>query len=383
MKFKELSDEQKEKFVNAYYDNGKVKEMLAELGIQENHIKIYEQFPPEVLDDQCEYCGSNLVCKRFPRNHVVTEEEKGENTYCPECGHQPYVETCDCSYCNEKPERKKEKLQNAIKEFWGRAQKKVQMSDMTFRERIYLDTVLRFALDEDMKSTKPFAEIKIKIVPDKLYLEEIITSLVDSNILLVSTDSDIEAFDLSSDEFPQKFFYDRVRLTLNVEEEYANDYTSMMLSSPICYKQADAEDALEVWREIASYECIEYLCYQLQQFGFEYQIGQKTKMMFRSLLENFSTSQIYNIIAESVSDVLRDLYLGKCKKKIAGYTVISYIQEYCNGTSRLCRCVGEYGRDNDISQSEVSRYFFNKVLRIEHRGFYDCPNLKILLGEVE
>lgn len=77
------------------------------------------------------------------------------------------------------------------------------------------------------------------------------------------------------------------------------------------------------------------------------------------------------------------MYLGKCDKEAAGYTVISYIQEYCNGVYYLSRYVGKYGRDKDIPQSEISRYFFNKVLRIEHRGFYDCPNLKILLGDDE
>ena len=379
MYFKELTDEQQEKFIKEYYENGKVKDMLAELGVQENHIKICEQFRPEVLEQECEFCGTHLVRKRFPRNHLVSEEEKRKNTYCPNCNHNPFVDVCNCERCNEKPERKEEKLRNEIKAFWGQKPKKISMSKLSFRSRFYLDTICRFALTEDMMSTTPLSNIRKKIVPDKQYLYEIINDLIKNNILLVSEDSDLEAFVLSSDDFPRDFYYDKARYVLNVDEEYADEYASIVLSAPLYYSSDYAEEALEVWREISTYECIEYLRNELQLFGFEYQLGERTKMVFRSLLEVFSTAQVFAIIYDSISDVIRDLYLGKYKKREAGSTVLSYIKEFCNATERQKQNVGKYGCSREIPQSGISEYFFNKVLGLEYRGLYNSPNLEDLL----
>ena len=80
--------------------------------------------------------------------------------------------------------------------------------------------------------------------------------------------------------------------------------------NPSYYSADYADEALELWKEIAVAECIEYLQYQLDKVNFEFTPGEKTYKTFEIILNDFSVSQIYGIIWRSVADASK-LYLEK------------------------------------------------------------------------
>lgn len=98
--------------------------------------------------------------------------------------------------------------------------------------------------------------------------------------------------------------------------------------NPSYYSADYADEALELWKEIAVAECIEYLQYQLDKVNFEFTPGEKTYKTFEIILNDFSVSQIYGIIWRSVADASK-LYLEKgISKKHAANSVIGACERY-------------------------------------------------------
>ena len=51
------------------------------------------------------------------------------------------------------------------------------------------------------------------------------------------------------------------------------------------------EEALLIWKEIALQECLEYFDYQMNNVKFEYNVGDKTILSFKDILEEYSVSK--------------------------------------------------------------------------------------------
>ena len=133
------------------------------------------------------------------------------------------------------------------------------------------------------------------------------------------------------------------------------------------------DSALLLWRKIAVGECLEYLNYQLHRVGFDFTPGEKTYKIFEILLNDFSVSQIYGIIWKAVADASK-LYLERSiTKKHAANSVIGG----CERLGARAKVNGwnmtEYSRIKDLPQSELSAFFFNRVLGIGDMGFKVPP----------
>ena len=139
--------------------------------------------------------------------------------------------------------------------------------------------------------------------------------------------------------------------------------------SPTYYAPEVADAALSLWRQIAIAECIEYLEYRLDKVGFNFAAGDKTYKTFDILLNDFSVSQIYGIIWRAVAEASK-LYLEKgLTKRHAANSVIGSCQRYAERAKINGWNLTEYNRPQDLPQSELSAFFFNRVLGIGDMGF--------------
>ena len=145
--------------------------------------------------------------------------------------------------------------------------------------------------------------------------------------------------------------------------------------NPSYYSADYADEALELWKEIAVAECIEYLQYQLDKVNFEFTPGEKTYKTFEIILNDFSVSQIYGIIWRSVADASK-LYLEKgISKKHAANSVIGACERYAERAKINGWDLTQYNRIKDIPQSTLSLFYFNRVLRIGDMGFRVPPTI--------
>ena len=285
------------------------------------------------------------------------------------------------------------------------------MWDLPFRAKVFLGVLLRTSCAEDMKTILPTSDSHEDIVPDGgNLLWEITNSLsVEYKAIVPSPDAPIKAFVLDDKGFPKHYYPVYMKYNLNLESSYSDYNLYLYLTSPTYYSEKDVQAAVKLWIEIASYECLAYLKNQLDEMGFGFKTGKKTQAIFRALLKDYSVSQIFMIIWMSVSSVARSIMKAvyndldnlkieqkkgetskkhslKLEEQLNGYKetvkkhkenvgeyVISYCRDCSNYSEKEKKRIGHIDKE-ELPQSEISEFFFNQVIGIGEKGFYNVPN---------
>ena len=208
--------------------------------------------------------------------------------------------------------------------------------------------------------------------PLPLFSERIYKELIQNNIIVVSAESRLDAFDMDSKYFPQKYDIEKVCYKLNIAQAENTLWGARQFLHIKCRK--DDLEITQLWNEIAVGECISYLQYRLKKVGFQFQPGNKTKEVFRQLLKNFSVSQIYYIIWCKVSDASRWFLEGGVSKPRAASSVIGACQRYGETARFYERELPQYHRPSDCPRSVLTRFFYYDVLKLGYQADYICPD---------
>lgn len=225
-----------------------------------------------------------------------------------------------------------------------------------------------------MKNIGPLNLAEKKLAPTEKLIKEILDELIEKNIIVVSPESDFEAFVDSDDngEFPYRYYIYKVKYILNIDfEDYYFEGISFILN-PNQLLEHEKEEALSIWKRIALEECLEYLDYQMKSVKFNFNVGEKTVMTFKDILEDFSVSQIYGIIYKSIANATKYYQESNISRKQAANSVISGCQRYYEKAVIEKWDLTKYWRIRDLPQSAISEFLFNKVLKIGNLGF-DMP----------
>lgn len=232
----------------------------------------------------------------------------------------------------------------------------------------------RALLDENLSEIHPVANSPVKIAPTKKMLDILYKDLTHNSALVVSPNSPLEAFSMEEgDEFPYTYYICAVKYVLNLEMPPNKIDLINQILNPDYYSEIYRQDAYDLWLEIAIEECIEYLLFQLEAVGFDgFNPGDKTYLTIKTLLNDFSTSQIYGIIWKSVADASK-LYLEKgISRNHAANSVIGACQRLGERAVLNNWQMTRYSRTKQVPQSTLSEFYFNKVVNIGSMGF-DIP----------
>ncbi|MCL2774242.1 MAG: tetratricopeptide repeat protein [Oscillospiraceae bacterium] len=262
-----------------------------------------------------------------------------------------------------------------IEEAYSKKQPSVEFENLPFKIKVYLGTICRELLKENLYEIKPQIEEQNPIAPTNKLLRIIYNDVIYNNAIVVSPRSPLEAFSQDEkDNFPNTYYTYKVIYNLNVSLLPNKQELIDKILNPKYYSDDVCEEAYELWKEIAVEECLEYLLYQLRSVGFnDFNPGDKTNIVIQTLLENFSVAQIYGIIWKSVADASK-LYLEKnLSKSHAANTVINSCQRLGERAILNKWDMTQYGRIKDLPQSVLSQFFFNKVIRIGDMGFNTPP----------
>lgn len=370
-----LSDEEIETLMECYYNGVPAKVLVVEYQIKTNPSKLYKAFPPEKFPNyKCEYCGSLLVATR-PCKSMVTVSSLESRLYCPRCGHKPYL-PCDCDGCKQAAEKQKEERIKNIQKNFGEAEEPVFFYNLPFQSKVYLGALCRAYLRENLYEVAPVKEkSNVILAPSEALRSDIYNSLIHSKIISPSPLSPIEAFAFDDNNWPGEFYTYRVVYNLNLLFPATKQDLLVDVLNPSYYAIENQEEALELWKMIAMAECIEYLQYSLEKIGFEFSPGKKTYATFEILLEDFSVSQIYGIIWRAVADASKMYLERKMPKKHAANSVIGACERYAERAKIGNWELTKYKRPRDLPQSELSRFFFYRVIKIGDEGFNSHPHV--------
>ncbi|WP_302569859.1 hypothetical protein [uncultured Clostridium sp.] len=385
-KLRHLTMLQIESLMNKYYNGVKASDIIKEYNIDTTSSKLYTLFPPIICEDIiCPVCNEPMYKERDSKSSYSWNKKK---PFCAICGHTDEI-ICKCNYCiaeREKvrklnEERKVRILQEKrekIKKVYDLNIVPVNYSELNFREKVFLGALLRTSLSEDMEVILPLNDAERELAPTIGYIKEILSYLIGRGVISVDSNSSIDAFLDSNEEkdieFPNVYYITMVKYRINIvgDEDIKNILSKII--NPKSFSDADKEDALNIWKEIALEECIEYFEYQMKSVRFDFNIGEKTIAIFKDLLENFSVSQIYGIIYKSVANATKYYQESSVSKKQAANSVIGGCQRYAERAMINNWELAKYSRIKELPQSMISEFFFDRVIGVGSLGFNMPPS---------
>lgn len=388
-KLQHLDEKSRLKLMDAYYSGEKTPTELIELyNIDTTPSNLFRLFPKAKTGDICKYCNGDMYIKRPSK----TNYKRNNNIpFCPSCGHKEAVD-CNCEGCSAKREteliererKRKEDLAKKIelihKVYNLSDIDNCMMNQLTFLDKLYLSSLCRAVLDEDGRTTIPLDESNYVIAPYSA-VYDILKHLYNNIIILVNPNSDINAFK-NNEEFPRIFYLDRVSFYINIKYDIEKVKTIREILNPIIDLNENIYEAYEIWREIALYECLDYLIFQMKKVGFNFKIGDKTIAVTKELLDSFSVSQIYSIIYNSVTNATRYYQEGNVSKKQAANSVITRCKSF--GEKALMKGweLNKYKRPTELPQSTLSEVLFNNIYKIGNQCIDEVPSIDILKNSI-
>lgn len=384
-KLRHLTMLQIESLMNKYYNGVKASDIIKEYNIDTTSSKLYTLFPPIICEDIiCPVCNEPMYKERDSKSSYSWNKKK---PFCAICGHTDEI-ICKCNYCIAEREKVKklneerkvrilQEKREKIKKVYDLNIVPVNYSELNFREKVFLGALLRTSLSEDMEVILPLNDAERELAPTIGYIKEILSYLIGRGVVSVDSNSSIDAFLDSNEEkdieFPNVYYITMVKYRINIvgDEDIKNILSKII--NPKSFSDADKEDALNIWKEIALEECIEYFEYQMKSVRFDFNMGEKTIAIFKDLLENFSVSQIYGIIYKSVANATKYYQENSVSKKQAANSVIGGCQRYAERAMINNWELAKYSRIKELSQSMISEFFFDRVIGVGSLGFNMPP----------
>lgn len=397
-KLSHLSESEIHSMMEEYYSHVRVSDIMAKYkitGVPDGALA--STFPPMVHRDKlCEYCGIPLISPRHARG---TPSKKRDNSlppwdkffvpsevHCPICNHFPSrnnfaseIFNCNCHNCTERRAQLDLKKNAEIRRFYSQPQEKVSFDSLSFSEKVFFGTMCSALGNDNSPVILPFPTNSVKVAPTKSMFRKMCRVLAHPSCraFVVSPDSDVKAFDKSAKNFPRSYMVEGVTYTINVESEVHKNIREKVLE-PAFFTPDSMDDALQMWFDVAVEECREYLLfrlngtlYHLSRREFESVFGEATEKEFCLLLNDFSVSQIFYFIWRAVADA------GKNKHS---NNVVDYVMKRCSTFAQNAaannRSIEGYKRP--YSKSELSRYLFHSVLKIDDDAFTEVPSIQRL-----
>jgi len=382
-KLKHLSKTQIEELIEKYYNHEKLQDLIEEYDIDTIPSQLVRLFPSIITEFLCPYCDVNLEIKRVSRDYKWVEGP----AFCTSCGHEK-TEYCRCSNCLKQDQlqaqlriQEKQKVLDSLLAI--DENKKVDLDTLSFEDKIYLGAFLREGISEDFNFIKPLDEFINPIAPTEEYSNEILDDLRRKGLIIIHPESDssfFEDIDLETGDFT--FYRNNVKWLLNVQKEGFNKVPLIdSLINPDDY--FEPEEAYQIWRRISLYEALEYFCYSvINILGVQYSPGEKTITVFNDLINDYSVSQIYTIIYRATNNALRFQVEKGVSRKHAANTIIGNAQNFAERAKVNNWEVLRYHRLKELPESALSKFFFERILKIGYSGFNEKPRLiKIIEDE--
>lgn len=368
-----LGKEDLQNLMERYYAGENVSRLIKEYHLSVSPSKLYTLFPPEVFNEyHCEYCDEPLVMNRKSKTWQNGWKNKSD-LYCPLCGHRPFVSHCNCRNCQEKELRIINEKREQIKEAYSRSVEAVDFEVLSFVDKVFLGTLCRALLKEDLHEIAPLNGSQVVLTPTENLNRKLYLSLIHQRCIVVNPYSPLHAF-VDDESFPRNFDLTQVSYYLNLK--FPANKTALItdILKPKYYTPEKVDEALALWKEIAVAECIEYLLYQFNKVRLPFENpGEKTYKMFELLLEDFSVSQIYCIIYKQIAEATR-LYMEKgITKRHAANSVIGGCMRFAERAKINGWNLFSYNRIRELPSSELSQFYFYQVLKIGERGFREPP----------
>ena len=375
-KLNHLSQEQIDELIERYYANEKIADLIKSFNISIQPSQLVKEFPPRVDDKQCVYCNINFVSHYQSR----TYGDSLSQPKCPNCGHSDSG-ACHCLNCRKyavliKQQKLENKREYLAAHFRNQEVPSVEFSDLSFEEQVYLGAFLRAGMSEDFNYINSIDSFFAPLAPTDDMQKEVLTLLSKNKAcIVISPDSDAECFpylEVGGDDF--SYYQHKVKWKLNVTHE---GLTKVPLVEKIInpLEEYNSSELLAMWKKIALQECFDYLLYEIKNIlGVDQPIGEKTNAVFSDILNHFSVSEIYGIVYKSTTNALRFKVEQGTYAKHAANSIVGSAHSYADKAVAGSWVLPKFSRKH-VQQSAISKFFFERILKVGSDGFYKKPEI--------
>jgi hypothetical protein len=282
-----LNEDQIKELMDRYYKEKHVSDLIKEYDLDISVSKLYKFFPVEVLCDICPYCHVNFVKIRPSKSGFAYDQD----TYCPKCGHMPLVHWCNCNNCKQKAESLSHAQRTSIKKTFTQ-KSPVNFSDLSFRDKVFLGALCTALQSKDLEEITPPEGSSRILAPTHDLTQKIYSDLLAAKVLEISPNSSLDAFIFDVQNIPVSFDYFKVIYNLNLNFFPSKQDVCSAILNPRYYSSAHSNEALELWKEIAVEECVEYLRCEVSSMHFDCDCEKYAHQVFDLLLNHFSIFQV-------------------------------------------------------------------------------------------
>jgi hypothetical protein len=303
--------------------------------------------------------------------------------YCPKCGHKDDPNKCDCYNCRKALSSKiindKKRKSDTIRNYYDFSKLvPYKLEDLSLLEKVYLGTLLRVGLSEDLKYLFIYNLKENPLAPSQELFNEILFSLIGRKIITIHPDTSPDAFSEIENLNNSKVDYNKALFHVNIEAFEFESTVDLFLYPKIDILE-NKDELLKIWKKIAIEECKKYFQYSLNYVDFPYFVGEKSQLIFEKLIENFSTSQIFGLVNRCLGYTTKEFQASKFTRRNAGAYLLGACQ--LQGERAIIKKweLTYYFRPKELPESVLSMFFFNRVLNIGEKGFLNIPSLSILI----
>lgn len=229
---------------------------------------------------------------------------------------------------------------------------------LTFEQRVFIGSWVKSSANEELTTVDMLDVISKKYCPTNSWFDELIKGVTQAGLI------------------PNEWI---VKILFELETNFAH-----YLFNPKDRLGGTEEEILDFWKQMAYYECIDYYTYRMREVKFDVRIGDKTELVFKRLLEDYSTGQIWSIIYKEVQNVCTIYTQGNYTRLHAGNMVIGNLERRADRYRLAGYTIYPYNRAfNYAIQSEMSHYFFDTLLGIGDAGFKQRPSPEFISSIIQ
>lgn len=370
-KLAHLSQDEIEKLIVRYYNGEKSTLLIQEYNIDVKNSLLLKTFPLKIHNDKlCSFCDIPMVSQRESKSTYTSKWHRAK-IFCQECNHEYDNIHCHCFNCKERRNQIQQSIndeQLKILVSYCNAQIPIDIQQLSIKSKVYLCSLLRANLSENLNYINPAITSKLSFAPTQDYQRKIIVDLFHQNIICFSPRTNLDSIIIENNQI-KSFIALKATYELNIEkEEYVSTITNLLHLNNI--NNINSEERLELWLEIGLHECLEFLYVKISEYNLPTEhIGDKTIHAIKDALTDFSISQVFNFLWNATKSAAAFYQKDHITKQHAVNTIANNILKSKEKAIAEQWDVKKYGRDYNYPQTLISEVFFNNILRIGNRGF--------------
>lgn len=314
-----------------------------------------------ISDIKCSSCGKHYIYSN--RSDYQSYQRYSQPSWtCPECTEREI---------NEAKAKELEVQRNQIeiikRYFSSISSSPININEVSFENAVCLLSLIRGGAEEDLSFIAPLWTFKQPLAPDQDFGIELVRQLYQQNLIRIHPDSSPDAFEFEGNNI--KWVYlNRLKWAVPVDNN-TNTAIEFVGRVETVFQNMNwpnhwYDEQLSFSRKIALHECLQYLKVCLEEHSFTFTPGDKTILVFSSVLEDYSIGQVFNFIWRAAKDAAAFYVREKVPKQHAANTVVGSIQRQAEKARAEKWEIKPYRRDFRCPQSLISQVLFNAVLQI-------------------